>query len=185
MCNSPENKKRVIVLIAVMMILRLWTMYNRSRLILGILLTSYVAEVVPSTIGCIVYTIPQNSSGRYKLVSMTLKLIGHHAATVIHILDLSACSVGAFSTSWKKVSSTTQLIHAAVMCILVIIQFIRESVQIYKATKQRELGQFMNLFVMEGVLYFFAYVLVSSFLSSVSHLFHLMPTINTANGDLP
>jgi hypothetical protein len=52
------------MLITVVMILRLWAMYNRSKLILGILLTFYIAEIVPSTIGCIVYTIPQNLSGR-------------------------------------------------------------------------------------------------------------------------
>jgi len=121
------------------MILRLWAMYNRSKLILGILLTFYIAEIVPSTIGCIVYTIPQNLS-----------------VTVAHVLDLSFCSGGPLSPSWKKVSSITQLIHAAVMCMLVIIQFIRQSVQMYKATKQWRLNQFVNLLVMEGVLYFFA-----------------------------
>lgn len=102
--------------------------------------------------------------------------------TVAHIMDLSFCAA-ALAPSWKMVSSITQLIHAAVMCMLVIIQFIRQSVQMYKATKQWQLNRFVNLLVMEGVLYFFAYVLILSFLSSISPLFHLIRTTNGANGD--
>ena len=52
------------MLIAVIMTLRVWAMYNRSRIILGTLLTFYVIEVIPLTIGSIIYSNPRNFSGR-------------------------------------------------------------------------------------------------------------------------
>ncbi|KAF8553999.1 hypothetical protein OG21DRAFT_1141071 [Imleria badia] len=70
------------------MILRVWAMYHRSRLILGVLLTSYVAEIIPSTIGCIVYSNPRNVPSRWNLVSITVFaalsrlpvfLVGHYS----------------------------------------------------------------------------------------------------------
>lgn len=60
------------MLIAAVMILRVWAMYNRSRLILGILLTSYVGEIIPSIIGCIINSIPENFTSTYKLVSIAI-----------------------------------------------------------------------------------------------------------------
>jgi len=119
------------------MILRVWAMYHRSRIILGTLLTSYLVEIIPGTIGCIIYSNPQ---------------IG--PMNVVQILGLSFCQLGFVPLGWNKASSITQLIHAAVMCTLVVIQFIWESLRMYKATKQWQLNRFINLFVMEGVLYF-------------------------------
>ena len=59
------------------------------------------------------------------------------------------------------------------MCGLVIMQFVKRSLELYKATRQWQLNQFINLLVMEGVVYFLAYVRVSSFLSHVHPLLHL------------
>lgn len=49
--------------LAVVMILRVWAMYNRSKIILGSLLTFYVAEIIPSVVNCIVYSDPRNVPG--------------------------------------------------------------------------------------------------------------------------
>ena len=54
------------------------------------------------------------------------------------------------------------------MCLLGVIQFIREVLQMYRATKCFRLNCYMNLLTREGVIYFLVYVQVSSFL-----LFHV------------
>jgi len=122
-----------------MMILRIWAMYNRSKIILGILLTSYLGEIIPSTIASVVYSNPKS-----------------FVVIVNQLLDLSFCSLGAISASWNKATSLSQLVHAGVMCTLVVIQFTARSAQMYRATKQWQLGPFVNLLIVEGVVYFLA-----------------------------
>lgn len=46
------------MLIIVVMILRVWAMYHRSRIILVTLLISYVVEIIIGTIACIIYSNP-------------------------------------------------------------------------------------------------------------------------------
>lgn len=48
---------------AVVMILRVWAMYNRSRFILYTLLTIYIVENALSCAGTIYYNIPNNTAG--------------------------------------------------------------------------------------------------------------------------
>jgi len=121
------------------MILRLWAMYNRSKIILGILLTSYLGEVVLSAIASIVYSKPKGV-----------------VANVNQILNLSFCSLREQSESWYKANDFSRLVHAAVMCILVMIQFMIRSVEMYRVTKQWRLGPLVNLLVRQGMAYFFA-----------------------------
>ena len=49
------------------MILRVWAMYGRSRLILGTLLMIYIPEIIYTTVITIIATIPVNPSGTYNL----------------------------------------------------------------------------------------------------------------------
>ncbi|KAF8554016.1 hypothetical protein OG21DRAFT_1143223 [Imleria badia] len=67
------------------------SMYNRLKLILGILFAFYTAEVIPSAIGigCIFYTIPENVSE-------------HHTVTAFRLLEVSYCIAGPVSPIWKR-----------------------------------------------------------------------------------
>ena len=67
------------------------------------------------------------------------------------------------------------------MCILAIIQFVRQSLQMYRVTKQWQLSKYMNLLVKQGIFYFFVYVLVSSFPSSA---IYARKMTNRANDNL-
>lgn len=107
----------------------------------------------------------------YVVLSRRLHSLGI-TVTTTQVLDLSFCELGLYSLTWDQVSEITQLVHAAVMCMLVIIQFTRQSLQMYTVTKQWRLNQFMNLLVMEGVLYFLMYVFISSCLASSHPPFH-------------
>jgi len=140
------------------MILRLWAMYNRSKIILGILITSYLAEIVLSTIANIIYSNPKN-----------------FVVTVDHILELSFCSLALTPINRAVAMDVSQLVHAGVMCTLVVIQFTIRSIEMYRTTKQWRLGPFINLLVVEGIAYFFAILLWN--LMSTLYIFGTISTV--------
>ena len=77
---------------------------------------------------------------------------------------ISFCVVQNPSPTWPEIIDTVQIIIGALMCLLVVIQFIRVALQMYKATGHFHLNRYMNLLVKEGMIYFLAYVHVSSFI---------------------
>ncbi|KAI9567674.1 hypothetical protein HD554DRAFT_930186 [Boletus coccyginus] len=80
------------------------------------------------------------------------------------MLDLSFCAMKPGSPIWAEIEVSLRFALAAVMFLLVAAQFVRESSQMYKGMKQWQLGRLMKLFAREGLLYFLAYVYISSFL---------------------
>lgn len=48
---------------AAVAILRLWTMYNRSRLILSVLTALFSMEILVNVLGAAIYSDPRNESG--------------------------------------------------------------------------------------------------------------------------
>lgn len=59
-------EKAALSVATVVMILRVWAMYNRSRLILYILLVSFVLEIISVIIGTAIHSVPRNLSGMYE-----------------------------------------------------------------------------------------------------------------------
>lgn len=68
--------------------------------------------------------------------------------------------------AWGKALYIVQITLGGVMCLLIAIQFVRTSLQMYKATKRFQLNRYVNLLVREGMLYFLAYVHVLSYLTA-------------------
>lgn len=96
--------------------------------------------------------------------------------------NFSFCAVQATSVIWMKVAISLQIAFGATMCMLALVQFVRQSLQMYRATKQWELDRYMNLLAKDGILYFFVYVPVSSF-PLPQYPFKLAQSIdNRANG---
>ncbi|KAF8553945.1 hypothetical protein OG21DRAFT_1497349, partial [Imleria badia] len=79
----------------------------------------------------------------------------------IPILDVGFCMVQPIPLIWMKVAAILGIANGAVMCIFVIVQFVRQSLQMYRVTKQWQLSQYMSLLVRQGILYFVALFLVS------------------------
>lgn len=87
----------------------------------------------------------------------------NHTAQTFQVLDFSYCVVSyQGSPRWTDTVDITQIALGAFMCLLVLIQFGRASLQMYKATKRFEPNRYMNLFVREGMVYFLAYVYILS-----------------------
>ncbi|KAN0082762.1 hypothetical protein V8E55_008557 [Tylopilus felleus] len=106
-----------------LMILRVWAMYNGSRLILRMLLTLFVLEFIFTFVATAVLS-----------------------------------------------NARTQ----TAMCILVIIQFVNQSLQMYRVTKQWHINRYMNLLATQGLIYFFANFLFD--IINVLANFRLLPS---------
>ena len=145
------------------MILRVWAMYNQSKLILGALLTLYAAEVITSLIPCIITSAQKSPVGMWNLVSSYAHHITgfprslNHLVVTAQVLDYSFCVAQYYgSPIFPEVAAVIQMALGALICLLFAIQFIKESFQMYKVTKQFQLNRYMNLLVREGMVYFFA-----------------------------
>ncbi|KAF8442258.1 hypothetical protein L210DRAFT_3202434 [Boletus edulis BED1] len=120
------------------MMLRVWAMYNRSRLILAVLLILFFLEIIPSILYAVIDSNPKNLS-----------------APVIQITDFSYCLVLPIAV-WTDETAAFQITHGAVMCTLAIFQFVGQLLQMYSATKQWQISQYLKLIVKQGIIYFFA-----------------------------
>ena len=57
------HKKRHLMVSSVVMILRVWVIYNRSKLILGVLLVSFSLEIIFSTTVAVIDSDPKHLAG--------------------------------------------------------------------------------------------------------------------------
>ncbi|KAF8551159.1 hypothetical protein OG21DRAFT_1513128 [Imleria badia] len=130
------------------MILRVWAMYNRSRLLLSALLVLFCLQIIFA-----VLTLAINNDVMILSVATG------------QILQFSFCVIQppAALAIWTKVGSVLQMTQGAVLCILAIVQCVRQSLRMHHATKEWQLSRYMILLVKQGVLYFFAHVPISSF----------------------
>ena len=86
---------------------------------------------------------------------------------LVQVLDLSICEHQNAVSFWLVLLQTiAQTTLGTLMCLLAIIRFIRESLQMYKVTKRFEISRYLSLLTRDGMAYFLAYVHVLSF-----HLF--------------
>ena len=113
---------------AVVMILRVWAMYNRSTLILRVLLATFSLEIISNIIAAVVTSKPADLLGTLMLTehmmsctnkpSITTPLVCRLTVVVTHIHDYSACTVQLTSSIWTQATDVLQITHGATVCIL-------------------------------------------------------------------
>ena len=75
------------------------------------------------------------------------------------MLDYSVCeSQIVVPLSVILFQAAAQAILGALMCLLAVIRFVRESLQMYRVTKRFEISRYLSLLTRDGILYFLAYV---------------------------
>ncbi|KAF8442324.1 hypothetical protein L210DRAFT_3536329 [Boletus edulis BED1] len=121
------------------MILRIWAVYNRSRVIISSLLALYFVVIIGTILDVIVNSIPKNLP-----------------AGVIQILDISFCTLASTVPTWTNVAVILQITQGGTLCLLGIVQVVRQSLQMYRATKAWQINRYMALLVKQGMLSFFA-----------------------------
>lgn len=154
----------------VVMILRVWAMYNRSKLVLYPLLVLFVLEIISLIVVSGYNSILKNLAGMQMLMnvwyttdqlSFTCPLADHRIAANIQVDGISICITDPdASPIWSQISICLQMVHGAAVCTLAIIQCVRQSSQMYRATTRWQLNRYMGLFAQQGILYFISYVYI-------------------------
>ena len=82
-----------------------------------------------------------------------------HLVIIAQVLNYSICEfqiVVLFSVILLQTAA--QVILGTLMCLLAVIQSIRESLQMYRVTERFEISRYLSLLTRDGILYFLAYV---------------------------
>ena len=157
------------------MILRVYAMWNQSKRILYTLLLIYLPPVTVSFVAAGIYSngntylsgMSQAKQAKLKfdyVVSWLLPLAPLSPVTVVQItIDVAFCNIsyGSSNSSLQLVQwgvTALRIVLGFMLLILAVISTLKESVAMYKATKQWRPNRYMQLFAKDGILYFFAYV---------------------------
>ncbi|KAF8126719.1 hypothetical protein EV363DRAFT_1347193 [Boletus edulis] len=127
------------------MILRVYAMWNRSRLILYTLLFIYVLQNISSVILDGVYNNPDT----------------HDSVTVARIVNFSFCINKPVNVPLGLSLSILipRLFLATTLMSLAVLQTLKQSVEMYRATQQWQPNRYMQKLVKDGILYFIVNVL--------------------------
>jgi len=125
------------------MILRVYARWNRSKRILYILLFFYVAQIIVSFVGEGININPNT----------------YLSVTAVEVIGISFCKISLSDTPSLDVMwsiSALRSVLGAMLLILAVISTLKQSIAWYKATKQWQPNHYMQLLVKDGVLYFLA-----------------------------
>ena len=135
--------------IAVAMILRVYALFNRSRVILRALLMMYATEIILFIIYCSLYVKSNYVQGNHQTEStnpcppLRYSVI---VSVVSSILDILVCNATVTIQAWP-IAPISQFILDIVLFILVVAQFLRDAFQMYRATRKWESNRYVSLLV--------------------------------------
>ena len=140
-------------------------MWNQSRRILYILLLVYVPQVIVSFTLTGIYDNPNTYltgmflEFRSSSQSDTLLLLSS-PVTAPQVLNLSICLASQYNAPQLiyLYDGIPRLTLSAMLLILAGGQTIKQSIDMYKATKQWQPNRYMQQLTQDGILYFFMYV---------------------------
>ncbi|KAF8123689.1 hypothetical protein EV363DRAFT_1355794 [Boletus edulis] len=141
------------------MILRVYAMYNQSKIVLGVLLVMYVTQGVVLLVSAGIYT-------------------DSNFTTVVQLPDLMVCSILLSTQAWIIAVTIIQCIFGAVLCIFVVAKFVRDSLQIYRTSRKWQMNRYISLITRDGVFYF----LVTLAVSLINVLFNFQSSITQGSG---
>jgi len=140
------------------MVLRVYAMWNRSKIILGILLLGYSVQAILQVVITAVFINPYTDA----TVSST------------QVLDYSVCTVAnTVIGPYFKYLVIYPTLFDLLLLVLALIPTTKESTTMYKATKRWQPNRYMSLIVKEGVFY-----VLLNLLNNIPH------AIVDADGDL-
>ncbi|KAF8135444.1 hypothetical protein EV363DRAFT_1395946 [Boletus edulis] len=125
----------------VMMILRVYAMWNRSRLILSILLFIYMLQIIAAVVLDGIYNTNTRLSGMYDIFS------------IFHFCDISYV-IGTPLVALQAYRAALRLVLSAALIISAVSQTLKQSFEMYKATKQWQPNRYMQKLLGDGILYF-------------------------------
>ncbi|KIJ08288.1 hypothetical protein PAXINDRAFT_102632 [Paxillus involutus ATCC 200175] len=152
-----------VVTLLVLMILRIYAMYNRSRRILAILLVIYIPTLVLS------------------ITSAAYSTAQKFYLSVLAVADVKICVMGINDIAHVVTYAiVARLVIGTLLCILAVAKFVRQSLEMHKALKQWRSDRYMKLFARESILYFIANLIlnVATYLSISGTLYIVLSIIS-------
>ena len=158
-----------IISIIVVMILRVYAMWSRSKRILCLLQFIYVPQVIVTSVLAVVYNTGTYLSGMAQInftchsnltqVAIHL-LLSFSPVTILSVMDFSVCNVSWSNTPLMPAvyEEIPRCVLSATLLILAITQTLKESINMYKATKHWQPNRYMQRLVRDGIIYFLVYV---------------------------
>ncbi|KIJ64963.1 hypothetical protein HYDPIDRAFT_28304 [Hydnomerulius pinastri MD-312] len=138
------------------MILRVYAMYHRSKLILGIILGLYIPAVIAIFVCTAVYYNPK-----------THVLVVSVADAAMSQICTQSLSAGPQIALYLNV---TRIVLSAVLCVLVVARFVKHSSEIHRTLGQWHSNRYMKLLARESVLFFIVNLFTNILSLSVSVL---------------
>ena len=80
------------------------------------------------------------------------------AISILVTGSLTSCAPVKVSPVFADLQTIVQLTLGGLMCLLVVIQFIKESIRMRRVAKQFLFSEYQKVLVWEGVVYFTVYV---------------------------
>ena len=77
------------------------------------------------------------------------------------LLNTTVCSGTVSTLTWYIVLMVVQFILSIIMCILVVANFMRNSLQMHQVTGTWQFNKYLSLLVRDGILYFLVYTPLS------------------------
>ncbi|KAF8437495.1 hypothetical protein L210DRAFT_3505250 [Boletus edulis BED1] len=120
------------------MIVRVYAMWNQSKWILGVLLFIYVSQVVSSLVMTGIISNPS----------------AFHSVAGNQILGFSFC-IGSWPNHMLIIYAVSlRLVLGIMLLVLAATQTLKQSVEMYKATGQWQPNQYFQQFTKDGIVYF-------------------------------
>ncbi|KAF8122305.1 hypothetical protein EV363DRAFT_1182854 [Boletus edulis] len=121
------------------MILRVYTMWDRSKKILGILLFIYVPQIISAFVFTGIYNNPKS----------------YFSVSIAQVLDLAYCNyANSALVSTFLYFMVPRFVFSVVLFVLAITQTLKESVRFYRAMNQWQINEFVGLLARDGIFYF-------------------------------
>jgi len=131
----------------IVMILRVYAMYNQSKVVLSVLLVFYVSTII----------LYFASAGYYNNPSTYLTM------DVVQLLDMSFCeptySYPSTKTGLGLYKVIPRLGLAGLLLLLVVSRVGWDVYQGYRATRRWRVNRYLNLLAKEGILYFVVHIM--------------------------
>ena len=144
-------------------------MWNQSKKILWLLLFFYVPQVIITCIVTGVYNTSKYVSGTSQITFMcrsNLTQVSFHLlpsfspVTKVQVMDISVCNLSWSNTPHiaEVYNDIPRFVLSAALLILAVTQTVKQSLDMYRATKQWQPNQYMERLVRDGIIYFLVYV---------------------------
>jgi len=124
-----------------LMVLRVYALWNRSKIILSILLVFYTAQVAMQLVGTALWGNPYTQDA---------------TVAISQVLDYSVCqeTLTVIGPDMKYIVIQPTVFYVLLLT-LALVPTAKQSIAMYKATKQWQPNRYMSLIVREGVFYLF------------------------------